>query len=234
MYERKIFNDPLLLAVVFNQFDKVKEILDSGKYDNNLFSDIGESWCFGIPIPIHYISQCWDICFGQEFREPFNKRARVCHGNAGKILCLFQERKNIHIDEIPFSKIFYACWDDECESEETILEGKRSDYLSLGRREIDLDLFIAVNRMDFKKAKELLQKGANPNYKHYGENDEDLIDLCEGESSYQATCQAGTLLKSPGLFINSIDVDEIGSIFRWAANEAMWKLLYSYVSKKEL
>ena len=88
--------------------------------------------------------------------------------------------------------------------------------------------------MDFKKAKELLQKGANPNYKHYGENDEDLIDLCEGESSYQATCQAGTLLKSPGLFINSIDVDEIGSIFRWAANEAMWKLLYSYVSKKEL
>lgn len=219
------FNDPLLLAVVFNQFSMVKGIIDSGFYNNNLFFDIGESWYFGMPIPIYYISQCWDICLGHEFREPFNQRAHICHENAVKILSLFQERKNIQIDEIPFSEIRSACWNDESDFEESILDGKRSDYLSIGRRGIDLDLFIAVNRMDFKKAKELLQKGANPNYRHYGDEDDDLMGLCGGECAYQATCQAGDLVRYQE---SLLDVDEIGSIFRWAANEAMWELLNSY------
>lgn len=222
------FNDPLLLAVVFNQFSMVKAIIDSDYYNNYLFFDISENNYFGMPIPIYYISQCWDICLGHEFREPFNQQARVWHENAVKILSFFQERKNIQIGEIPFSEIRTACWSYESDSEDSILEGNRIDFLSIGRRGIDLDLFIAVNRMDFRKAKELLQKGANPNYKHYGEGDVDLIDLCGGESSYQATCQAGALLKSPELFMNSIDGDEIGNIFRWAANEAMWELLNSY------
>lgn len=225
----KYFNDPLLLAVVFNQFDTVKEILDSGNYDNNLFSDIGESYYFGIPIPIQYISQCWDICLGHEFCEPFNQQAHVCHENAKKILSLFKERKNILIDEIPFSKIPSACWEDESDSEERILGGKKSDYLSIGRREIDLDLFIAVNTMNFQNVKELLKKGADPNYKHYGDGDSDLIGLCGGECSYQATCQAGDLVRFQE---SSLDVDEIGSIFRWAANELMYDLLESYVSKE--
>ncbi len=232
MYENKYFKDPLLLAVIFNQYSTVKKIIDSGNYNDKLFTDIGVNNYFGVPIPIHYLSQCWTICLGHEFREPFNQTAHESYENARKILSLFQERKNIQIGEIPFSKISSACWNDESDSEESILDGKKSDYLSIDRREIDLDLFIAVCRMDFKKAKELLQKGANPNYKHYGDDDSNLIDLCGGECSYQVTCQSGELIKSPELFMNSIDFDEIGNIFRWAANELMYDLLESYVPKE--
>ncbi len=233
MYKKEYFSDPLLLAVIFNDFETVRTLMDSENYNPTVFTNIFNNInYYGIPIPIHYISQCWDICLGHEFWEPFNQITHKCYGNAGKILSLFIERKKIEITEIPFSKIYSACWDDESEPEDFILDGKRSDYLSIGRREVDLDLFIAVNTMNFKKAKSLLEKGADPNYKHYGDADSSLIELCGGECSYQATCQAGDLLKSPGLFINSIDIDEIGSIFRWAANELMYDLLNSYIPKE--
>ena len=82
--------------------------------------------------------------------------------------------------------------------------------------------------MNFQKAEELLKNGANPHYKHYGESDGDLLDLCGAECSYQATCQAGEIIRSPGLFRNAIDEEEIGNIFRWAANEKMYELLNIY------
>ena len=226
--ERYFFKDPLVLAVVFNEYEKAKELLESGAYNDGVFSDIGMEKYFGIPIPIQYISRCWEICFWQDFREPFAQITRPKYENAKKILSHFKEKKGIDAIEIPFSKIPPALWAREDESDEEILEGKKNDFISNGARKIDLDLNVAVKRMDFKAAKELLENGANPCYKHCADCDEDLFDLCGGECSYQAGCQAGFLIKSPDYFRNSIDYDEIGSIFRWAANEAMYVLLDSY------
>ncbi|GEM_PF-2069515 len=231
--ERYFFKDPLVLAVVFNEYEKAKELLESGAYNDGVFSDIGMEKYFGIPIPIQYISRCWEICFWQDFREPFAQITRPNYENAKKILSLIKEKKGINAIEIPFSKIPPALWAREDESDEEILEGKKSDFISNGARKIDLDLNVAVKRMDFKAAKELLENGANPCYKHCADCDEDLFDLCGGECSYQAGCQAGFLIESPDYFRNSIDYDEIGSIFRWAANEAMYELLDSYRKAKE-
>ena len=77
---------------------------------------------------------------------------------------------------------------------------------------------------------ELLDKGANPLYKHPGSDD--VLAICGAECSYQATCEAGYLIKSPDFFRNSIDEYEIVNIFRWAANEKMYNLLESYVPKE--
>jgi len=231
--ERYFFKDPLVLAVVFNEYEKAKELLESGAYNDSVFSDIGMDKYFGIPIPIQYISRCWEICLGHDFREPFNQTTRANYEKAKKILSLFKEKKGIDAIEIPFSKIHSALWAREDESDEEILEGKKSDFISNGAREIDLELNVAVKRMDFKAAKELLKNGANPCYKHCADCGDDLLDLCGGACGYQATCQAGNLIESPDYFRDSIDYDEIGSIFRWAANEAMYVLLDSYRKTNE-
>ena len=225
------YTDPLVLAVVFNDFDSVKKTLESGNYNSEVLKDIGDS-LFGIPIPVYYISRCWEICLGHEFSESFYPIAKKNYEKAKKILTLFKENLRIASVEIPFSKIIPACWALEDENEEDILDGKHTDFIAKGRREIDLDLYIAVQKMDFLKAKALLKKGANPHYQH-DENDTDLLGLCGGECSYQATCMIGDIIKVPTLWNNSIGYDEIGGLLRWAANEQMYQILESYIPKNQ-
>ncbi|MCR4714398.1 MAG: hypothetical protein K5751_08480 [Treponemataceae bacterium] len=231
MMELGVYTDPLVLAVVFNFYEAVKNLLESGRYDNNLTVDITNGW-FGSPIPVYYISRCWEICLGHEFKEPFNQIVKKNYENARHILSLFG-KKGIQVKDIPFSEISPACWAFEDESDEEILRGKKKEFISLSIREVDLDLYIAVHKMDFKRAKGLLNQGANPLYKHFDENTS-LLDLCGDECCYQATHLAAELIREPDLFINSIDYDEIGNIFRWAANELMWNLLESYRVKNKV
>lgn len=230
MSKIKYYTDPMVLAVVFNEYETVKTLIENGNYDKNVFTDIGSDYYFDIPIPVYYISKCWEICLNQSFSESFNPIAQKNYENVKKILTYFKEKLGVQEIEITFSKISSACWALENDNEEDILECKKIDFISKGVREIDLDLYIAVQKMDFQRTEELLKKGASPHYKHYGESDGDLLCLCGAECSYQATCQAGAIIRSPGLFRNSIDEEEIGNIFRWAANEKMYNLLNTYSS----
>ncbi len=231
MSKIKHYTDPMVLAVIFNEYEIVKSLLENENYDKTVFTDIGSDCYFDIPIPVYYISKCWEICLNHDFSESFNPIFQKNYENAKKILALFKEKLGVQEVEIPFSKISSACWALEDDSEEDILEGKKADFISKGIREIDLDLYTAVQKMDFQKAEELLKNGANPHYKHYGEDDGDLLDLCGAECSYQATCQAGEIIRSPGWFKNAIDEEEIGNIFRWAANEKMYEILNKYSAR---
>ena len=225
MSKIKYYTDSMVLAVVFNEYEAVKTLIENGNYDKTVFKDIGSDYYFDIPIPVYYISKCWEICLNHDFSASFNPIVQKNYENVKKILALFKEKAGLQEIEIPFSKIGSACWSFEDDIEEDILEGKKTDFIYKGIREIDLDLYIAVQTMNFQKAEELLKNGANPHYKHYGESDGDLLDLCGAECSYQATCQAGEIIRSPGLFRNAIDEEEIGNIFRWAASEKMYELL---------
>ena len=71
-------------------------------------------------------------------------KARKNYENAKKILALFKEKAGLQEIEIPFSKIGSACWSFEDDIEEDILEGKKTDFIYKGIREIDLDLYIAI------------------------------------------------------------------------------------------
>lgn len=66
MAGRKFITDPFVLAVIFNEYDAVKNILDSGNYNEDVFLDISMKDYFGLPIPVHYISRCWEICLNLE------------------------------------------------------------------------------------------------------------------------------------------------------------------------
>ncbi len=53
--------------------------------------------------------------------------------------------------------------------------------------------------------------------------------MCGAECSYQATCQAGDIIKDSAWFRAAINEEEIASIIWWAANELMYGLLLKYV-----
>ena len=233
MIKSGYYTDPLILAVFLNYDELVGRILDSGKYNDKALLDITENRIFGIPVPVYYLSRCWEICLGHEFSESFNPTAQKNYKSAKNILNLFKEKLGIEEFSIPFNKIFPACWYCEKDTDEEILEGPRNYYISQGRRNIDLDLYIAVETMNFEKAKELLEQGADPLYKHCTDGITTILSKCGIECSYQATCMTGPIIDSPTSWIYSISLDEIGELFRWAANEAMWELLNSYVTKEE-
>ena len=154
MSKIKYYTDSMVLAVVFNEYEAVKTLIENGNYDKTVFKDIGSDYYFDIPIPVYYISKCWEICLNHDFSASFNPIVQKNYENVKKILALFKEKAGLQEIEIPY------LWDAEC--------------------------------------------------------------------SYQATCQAGEIIRSPGLFRNAIDEEEIGNIFRWAANEKMYELLNIY------
>ena len=78
MTKSNIFTDPLVLAVVFSDYEDVKNLLKNGNYNHEVFQNIDEIGYLGIPIPLQYISRCWEICLKpyENFREPFSQLAK--------------------------------------------------------------------------------------------------------------------------------------------------------------
>ena len=82
---------------------------------------------------------------------------------------------------------FFCAWDDE--TDEDLLFHPKVEFLALGKREIDLDLYCAVERFQFDRVEELLKQGANPGAEIYdGLNEGDVpfdswsaIDRIDGE-----------------------------------------------------
>lgn len=210
------YTDKLLIAVVLNDYETVKGILQSGDFDKNLFVDVGG---FEVPVPVTYFNKCWRIILDFPFQEEIYRKH---FENALKISELFKQY-GIADPEIPFSKISYSGWAFEDESDDELLEVPRKERVARGEKEIDLDLYIAVCKMNFEKAEELMNKGANPWFEI--EDKTYCLGLCETECSYQATCMAGELLRSTGWYSNGIEIDELGNLLRWAANEKMSTIL---------
>ena len=59
MSKIKYYTDSMVLAVVFNEYEAVKTLIENGNYDKTVFKDIGSDYYFDIPIPDYYISKCW-------------------------------------------------------------------------------------------------------------------------------------------------------------------------------
>lgn len=219
MNENTVFGDTLVHAVMLNDFETVKKIIDSGNYDSTLFDDIG--WR-GTALPLHYLTKCYLICLDGEFDGNFGTIASRHRENAKKILALFMDILNLRTEpEIDFSKYAEVSLAEEDDPDEDIFGCDRSFLLEKGAREIDLNLYIAVMKMDFKKAETLLKDGASPEYKL---PEGSALSVCGNRCSYYCTCNVGDVLKYPNTY-NPTKGEEIGWLLIWAANEKMYNIL---------
>ena len=237
------FNELLIKATFHNNYELVCELLEWDEFDESIIRDIG---LLNVSFPLYYITMCYKRTMWGEFRAdimPFIEKQRI---NIDKLLQLWKERFGADVDEIidykKYEDYFYCLSDDETDRD--VLLDPREKYTENGCRDIDIELFIAVDKFQFSKVKELLERGANPdaNLVPIDDKDKDFqdpwncLDRIGAECSYLCTCQIFSHINKPhgAWYINyALTEREIGDLIGWAAHEDMYKLLEQYVKTEE-
>lgn len=232
------FNELLIKGTFHNNFELVSELIEWDEFDESIIHDIG---LLDVPFPLYYITMCYKRTMWDDFIEetmPFVEKQRI---DIDKLLHLWKERFGANVDEVinykKYEAYFYCLSDDETDRD--VLLNPRSKYTENGCREIDIDLFIAVDKFQFSKVKELLEMGANPDANLISIDDKDkefqdplnCLDRIGRECSYLCTCQIFSHIKKPhgAWYINyALTEREIGDLIGWAAHEDMYHLLEQY------
>ena len=153
------FKELLIKATFHNNYELVCELLEWDEFDESIIRDIG---LLNVSFPLYYITMCYKRTMWGEFRAdimPFVGKQRK---NIDKLLQLWRKRFGVDVNEtIDYKKYeayFYCLSDDETDRD--VLLNPRCKYTENGCRNIDIDLFIAVDKFQFSKVKELLETNA--------------------------------------------------------------------------
>ena len=181
----------LLKAVASNDVDEVRTLIVQDEC-KAIIEDIG---LFSRPFPLHYVTLCYAAIWRDADDWKDKEWANAAKNSTDVMIEFWKEYYGV--DSFPRIKYrtyceddFYCAWDDE--TDEDILFKPKSEFIALGKREIDLDLYCAVERFQFDKVEELLKQGANPRAEIYnGLNDNDVpfdswsaIDRIDGEVGF--------------------------------------------------
>lgn len=170
---------------VFNcDWERFQSLLDQGLWDDSLLKGMAREETDELPFqPLHNITIALDILLNWSYwddelipllkikaekNEPFKKFfAEHCHVPMDyKELLSFDKRSySYSTPEDPFEDVF---------------DVSRDELHEQGFSDLDIDLYWAVYTLNFKRAEELLRKGANPNTPvHEGDDVYFLLDWME-------------------------------------------------------
>lgn len=239
---RLSFNELLIKATYHNNFELVQRLINQEEFDKSIINDIG---LLNKPFPLYYITMCYKKAMWGEFRDeimPFIEEQRK---NIDKLMVLWEDTFCIdpdsHIDYKMYEEYFYCISDEE--TDEGVFLDPRKKFTDNGCLNIDLDLFVAVDKFQFAKVKELLEKGANPNANLVSIDDigkdyvdpRNCIDRIGFECSYLCSHKVFPIIKNAHgtWYVNYAMTDrEIGNLIGWAAHEEMYNLLNQYYKPK--
>ena len=227
------FDQIMIKAVYFNMTDVVMEMAQSRWFNRELLDDIGISEA---PFPLYYITLCYKRVMWGDFIDEVMPVVLEHRKRIDDLLAFWEERfgVDIHqtIDYKKYWELFFCA--DENESLKDVLLCDPQKYLDNGCRMIDLELFEAVEKFQFERVKDLLEKGADPdaNLIFDGNDKDDYLNCLErigNEIFYLSSCEVFPMLeeKKGEWFVNyDINKDNaIGNLFGWAAHEDMNSLL---------
>lgn len=227
------FDQILIKSVYHNMYDVVVDMVKSSRFNNRLLEDIG---ICEMPFPIYYITLCYKRVMWQDFIEETMPMVLEQRKRIDDLLLFWEENcgVDIHqkIDYKKYSELFYCA--DETDSIEDVFFDDIQKYLDNGCRMIDLELFEAVEKFQFERVKDLLEKGANPEAKLISIDEKDkndyynCFDRIGMECSYLCSCEVFPMLKKKlgAWYINYAITDkDLGDLLGWAAHEDMYKLL---------
>lgn len=221
-------NQKFIHAVFNFDVETFKTMLQTETFDESLLIDIKFSICD--TCPIYLITQCWEIILEhpeewiEECRETVakNKRRNL------EIKKIFQDRFGVEFTPIDFYHTdipFFRNYRDDI-FEDVFWNETKDNLITKGYRDIDLDLYVAVNKFDYNEVERLLKLGADP-----------AAELPEESSCFErigAECCFLTL-RLQGFATNqeqhnSLEVDAIDLIelIGLAAHENMYSLLSKY------
>ena len=229
-------NDKYINAVFNFDVKKFKKLLETEPFDISLLTNIGD----GIPCPIQWITQFWEIIF--EHPENWEEDCReIIAENKQRNLEIKQiliERFNVDFKPIDFYNS--DLWFDRHGRDDTfedVLYESRDSMIAKGYRAIDLDLFVAVSKYDFKETERLLELGANPV----------CIIKSEGDIiPYYCMDSIGTECSYLNIELQDIIIDRVQRnpmkgdsviliyLAGLAANESMYSLLSKYDPREDV
>lgn len=221
-------NNKYINAVFNFDVDAFKTLLEREPFDLSLLQDI--RYALDVPCPIYWITQCWEIIFEhpEEWQEDIRETIAENKQRNLEIKKIFEERFNVVFNPIDFYNTdfwFYRANRDE--TFEDVLYESRDNMIAKGHRAIDLDLYVAVNKFDFKEVERLLELGANPVYE-IPEEVSYCMDRIGTECSLLENELKGIIFYR--IPVNAMEEDSNDLIFLigLAAHESMYSLLSKY------
>lgn len=153
------------IDAVFNfDIETFRTLLNTEPFDKSLLSDI--KFADNATCPIYWITQCWEIIF--EHPEDWNENYRGIIAENKKrnleVKQIFTDMYNVDSKPIDFYNTNFGFFRDERDAtcEDVFVGDSKNELIAKGYREIDIDLYIAVNKFDFAEVEKLLNIGANP------------------------------------------------------------------------
>ena len=236
----KIYNDhnqcELLYAVVLNNVEETKELLAKIE-DKSLLEDIG---LLSKPFPLHYISLCNEAIWRYVDERRDKEEAARFRDKSRAMVAFWKEYCRVEdfaqIDYRIYNENFYCAWDDD--TDEDILCASKEDYINVGCRLLDIDLFCAVERFDFGEVKRLLEMGANPDVDLYDKPIEQRKNLEQINAMERIGFEKSYICTELLWFLRAAEVDmekrkwidmgTVAHILGLAAHSEMYRLLEKY------
>ena len=167
----------LLKAVASNNVDAVRTLIVQDEC-KAIVDDIA---LFSRPFPLHYVTLCYEAIWRDADKWEDKEWALAVQNATNAMIEFWKEYYGVdgfpRIEYRTYCYDFYCAWDDE--TDEDILFMPKSEFIAFGKREIDLDLYCAVERFQFDRVEEMLKQGANPRAEIYdGLNDSDVAFDC--------------------------------------------------------
>lgn len=219
-----------LTEVVFNIDDKrFKILVTDGYLNNSVFKDI--HFFNGTPLPLHYITICWDIILSNynEWKEGYRDIVykRKCQND--KIKEVFVSQFGIDMDDILYSNYcdYYYSQPEDATVEDCLWETKEN-LIGQGVKEIDIDLYCSVVKFDYEQAEHLLQCGANPRAWIPCEGENQCMDRIGTECSFLEIELDRVIMGSS--YVKDYERD-LMYLIGLAAHEKMYRLLSKYDKK---
>ena len=223
------------INAVFNfDAEAFKTLLSTELFDKSLLKDI--KFSEGVPCPIYWMTQCWEIIFAHP--EEWKKNCRhIIEENKQRnleIKLMFEEKLGVVFKPIDFYNTDFWFFRNEREAafDDVFWNNTREEMLDKGYREIDLDLYVAVNKFDFQEAERLLELGANPACEITDEGSS-CFDRIGTESSFLDTEMQGIFIKREQRNPIADNARDLVDLVGWAAHESMYSLLSKYDTRKK-
>ena len=236
------FKEMLKKALFYNDYDRVKALVESKQFSSSLLVDCGDFSDINVPTPIYYISQLWNEILPGNWplcQDAVDRQLESLNKILTYLESTFQVPASNLLDLSKYSRyttgynLPYGVDCDSCTVKDLLWE-TREELNAKGFRDLDIDLYCATKKCDFVEVERLLQLGAI-----------DTVCFDEGDdesSTYAQVCddfserddwQAPTLYPNSDYDARKFDMIMIHSMFGSAAKHRMRKLLNKYYKEPE-
>ncbi len=229
MYDLEKYKYRLAILAFYLRADEFINEVELFGLPSDLFENVPQSEDYKFPIQL--IIRCWEIALDNEKSwtkevQPIIKRRIANRNRLKQYLC---SKHGMPMPTIDFYSSPIPFFRDMPEDSYDDVFGCDKAAVLKAHKEIDAELFVAVNKFDFEAVERLLESGANPKERFQEVDDYNCFDRIGAECSYLAMeLDVVEHHANLPLYITNTNLLDL---FGFAAHESMYQLLEKYSNR---